>query len=160
MNKRFKLKWISLKLVEPMYEIVLSWLEPELVLKDFQLGSWPFSLKLEIENQPKTSWNFYFDLPARLGLAQNLHKSSLNYFPLRNFVKNNWKLKKLGPLSINVSTFNTDITDKGLVFFWFPIFFSSKFCRVRNPFMKKTHSFVYDISDHCLPGQNGTWVKF
>ena len=43
-----------------------SWLEPELELKDFQLGSarlgsWPFSLQLEIENRPKTSRNFDFD---------------------------------------------------------------------------------------------------
>ena len=39
-----------------------SWLEPELELKDFQLGSWPFPLQLEIENRPKTSQSFDFDL--------------------------------------------------------------------------------------------------
>ena len=37
-----------------------SWLEPELELKDFQLGSWPLSLQLEIENWTKTSRNFDF----------------------------------------------------------------------------------------------------
>ena len=40
-----------------------SWLEPELKLKDFQLGSARdlFFLQLEIENRPKTSQNFDFD---------------------------------------------------------------------------------------------------
>ena len=39
-----------------------SWLKPELELNDFKLGSWPFPLQLEIENRPKTSQNFDFDL--------------------------------------------------------------------------------------------------
>ena len=30
-----------------------SWLEPELELKNFRLGSWPFSLQLENDNWPK-----------------------------------------------------------------------------------------------------------
>ena len=38
-----------------------SWLEPKLELKDFQLGSGPFSPQLEIKNRPKTSRNVDFD---------------------------------------------------------------------------------------------------
>ena len=34
---------------------VPSWLEPELELKDFRLGSWLFSLQLEIKNWSKVS---------------------------------------------------------------------------------------------------------
>ena len=37
-----------------------SWLEPQLELKDFWLGSLPFSLQLEFGNRPKTSRNFDF----------------------------------------------------------------------------------------------------
>ena len=52
-----------------------SWLEPQLELKDFQLGSArlvTFFSQLEIENQPKTSRNFDFvflnDYFIRIGL--------------------------------------------------------------------------------------------
>jgi hypothetical protein len=43
-------------------------------LKDFQLGSWPFSLQLEVKNWPKSIWNrlSYRGLPYFLRLAAKL----------------------------------------------------------------------------------------
>ena len=53
-----RMQWPEMEIISDESEP--SWLEPELELKDFQLGSWPFSLQLEIENRPKRAEIFNF----------------------------------------------------------------------------------------------------